>query len=117
MRPRKLTTAEALARAEFLAAENSVLLRALTDMATGTVHAMEEVKRPDGERWTWYLLRPAAPDGGIIVTVWHSPTNAHDSVTARNADELLRNILGQWPAECYQALDRLRGAWWRANQQ
>ena len=116
-RPRRLTYTEALARIDALTREASLLARALADMTTGAVYWDEETRLDTGERYTFYLTRPTAPDGGIIVVVWSSPVNDYDSVTAHNADELLSNILGAgWPPACYPALDKLRAAWWEANE-
>lgn len=90
--------------------ENGQLLRALQDLVNGTVHRVVNVT-PDGPNephYTFRLLRPTAPDGGLLLSTYHCPGQL-SYTTVNNAETTLCNdtITRLWPRECWAALEQL----------
>ena len=91
-------------------------LRALSDILANKVVATEQ-SEPDlhGTTYTYRLLRPTAPDGGLLVITFHCPGQT-DSVSVHLAEPMLSPAaIGKWGARCWGALERIIVAYHGAN--
>jgi hypothetical protein len=87
-RPRQFTRDEAIARAEQLNRENTVLMIALTLSTTGSPNATE-IAYHETSRYVFRLFGAARCDGGIVTTTFHA-RGQKPSVTAHYLDDLTR---------------------------
>ena len=110
VRAAKVTEGEREAREE-----SGLLMRAIQDLVNGTVAATEHSQEVQGTRYTFRLIRPTAPDGGLVVVTWHCPGQT-DLTSVQSAERVLTHdfIARNWPAECWAALEKISIARQRA---
>ena len=105
---RQITKAEAMSQAHEAREQLGRYQRALQDILNSAVVAVATTQRDEqGGRYTLQLLRPTAPDGGLVIVTFHQ-TGQTDYSAIHLADELLstRNIARE-PAIMWPALEKM----------